>query len=63
MDRTRAFSPALPWPHCWADRMDSPRVTPVTVIRNRLTVEVVAPTAARDSSPSAFPTIKASAQL
>lgn len=52
-----------PLPYFWAQRIESPRVKPVMMVRNRFTTVPVAPTAANAGSPSTRPTIKASAQL
>ena len=52
-----------PMPYCCAAKIDSPEVNPIIIVINRLYIAVVAPIAAREISPSTFPTIKASTQL
>ena len=63
VDRMGRRPSRSPLPKRWAARMESPWVKPVmAMVKNTLT-DVVAPTAARALSPTAWPTIKASAQL
>ena len=63
VDRMGRSPARSPLPKRWAARIDSPWVKPVmAMVKNTLTA-VVAPTAARALSPTAWPTIKASAQL
>ena len=62
VDRTGRSPSRSPRPYIWAARMDTPRVRPVTTSTNRLYRDTVAPTAARASSPTRLPTMKASAQ-
>ena len=62
VDRSGRRRPPSPCPYSWAARMDTPRVRPVMTSTNRLVSAMVAPTAARASSPTRLPTMKASAQ-